>query len=319
MDKGGGELQQPAVKAENLTKKYREFTAVNGINFRIPLQECFGFLGPNGAGKTTTVKMMYGFSPVTGGSLEVLGLDVMRFPREVKARLGVVPQEDNLDPELTVEENLLVYASYFGIPRREAKARAKELLGFVELEEKTGTPVEQLSGGMKRRLTIARALVHRPELLLLDEPTTGLDPQARRLVWQRLRQLKTQGVTMVLTTHYMEEAEQLCDRLVVMERGDVLDEGSPDELIRRHVGREVLELGGAVHRKEEVLAALQGHYREYTVVGEALFLFTSDGPSLWRRLEELPYDFYHRQLRAATLEDVFLKLTGRGLNENGKG
>lgn len=312
-------MQQPAVKAENLTKKYREFTAVNGINFSIPLQECFGFLGPNGAGKTTTVKMMYGFSPVTGGSLEVLGLDVMRFPREVKARLGVVPQEDNLDPELTVEENLLVYASYFGIPRREAKARAKELLGFVELEEKTGTPVEQLSGGMKRRLTIARALVHRPELLLLDEPTTGLDPQARRLVWQRLRQLKTQGVTMVLTTHYMEEAEQLCDRLVVMERGNVLDEGGPDELIRRHVGREVLELGGVVHRKEEVLAALQGHYREYTVVGEALFLFTSDGPSLWRRLEELPYDFYHRQLRAATLEDVFLKLTGRGLNENGKG
>ncbi|MEW5952532.1 MAG: ATP-binding cassette domain-containing protein [Bacillota bacterium] len=301
------------IVAENLYKNYNGLQAVAGISFSVRARESFGILGPNGAGKSSTVSMIYGFSPLSAGRLTVLGLDITRQARTVKARLGVVPQENNLDVDLTVLQNLLVYASYFSIPGPAARARALELLKFFSLEEKAGEKVEKLSGGMKRRLTIARALVNNPEIIILDEPTTGLDPHARHLVWQQMRALKEQGVTIVLTTHYLEEAHQLCDRLLIMDRGVILDEGRPDDLVDRHTGPEVLEAGGGAALKEEILPRIAGLARDHLAMGDTLYLYPRDGQALLAVLQGLPHRFSRLVLRQATLEDVFFKLTGRGL------
>lgn len=318
---------EAVVAAKDLVKRYADFTAVNGVNFSVEHRECFGFLGPNGAGKSSTVKMIYCFSPVTSGELLVLGRDVRGSVREIKARLGVVAQEDNLDPDLTVRENLLVFSTYFNISRKEAVRRADELLHFFGLTEKADTQVEKLSGGMKRRLAIARALINRPELLILDEPTTGLDPQARHMVWQKLRSLKEQGVTLILTTHYMDEASQLCDRLVIMDQGEILEAGTPRGLVAKHIGQEVLELELAPSDRQRILDGLQDSefapvLNGHLVVGDSLFLFTGDGPGLSEAirpvLKNLGAHCTRKFLRQATLEDVFLKLTGRGLDHGGQ-
>lgn len=306
---------QYAVKATNLVKQYNGFNAVDSINFSVNNRECFGFLGPNGAGKTTIVKMIYGLSPITSGQLEVLGLDVTKNIRKIKSRLGVVPQEDNLDPDLTVWENLIIYASYFDIDSREAGKRTAELLNFMELEAKTSTFVEQLSGGMKRRLAITRALINHPELLILDEPTTGLDPQARQLVWQRLRELKNNGVTLLLTTHYLEEASYLCDRLVIMEHGQIIEEGTPNDLVTRHVGKEVLDISPFPNHLTSFLQIVKPYIKGYQEVGNHLLLYSLNTPELLQTIAALPDRFAFQYIRPATLEDVFLKLTGRELKE----
>ncbi|MEW6275675.1 MAG: ATP-binding cassette domain-containing protein [Bacillota bacterium] len=303
------------IVAQNLTKEYNGCLAVRGISFRVKSGECFGFLGPNGAGKTSTVKMIYCFSPVSSGQLTVLGMDVRTQVREIKRRLGVVPQENNLDPDLKVLQNLLVYASFFNLPKNKARTAALELLDFFGLADKADARVDALSGGMKRRLTIARALINRPAVLILDEPTTGLDPQARHMVWQRLRRLKEQGVTLLLTTHYMEEAGQLCDRLVVMDQGEILEEGAPRQLIARHIGAEILEVGFAAAWEKELTRELNGLIRGHQVVGENVFLYPHNGQELLRALQKTPFQFNHQFLRPATLEDVFLKLTGKRLQE----
>ncbi len=303
------------ITARNLVKEYNGLRAVNGINFSVHRQECFGILGPNGAGKTSTVRMMFGFSPITAGELHVLGLDVTHHAREIKARLGIVPQENNLDLDLKVLQNLLVYASFFNIPEREARARALEHLEFFGLSDKLDAKVDHLSGGMKRRLTIARALINNPEIVILDEPTTGLDPQARHTVWQRLRHLRSRGVTIILTTHYLEEAAQLCDRLIIMDHGDILDEGTPGELLERHVGAEVLEIGQGAAAADNLTKQFHNDIRGHLEVGDNLVLYPLNGRELLSRLQNLPQQFDHYLLRPATLEDVFLKLTGRGLKE----
>ncbi|WP_341473971.1 ABC transporter ATP-binding protein [Desulfofundulus thermobenzoicus] len=388
------------VVAEKLTKEFNGRAAVRGIDFAVRARECFGFLGPNGAGKTTTVNMICCFSPVTSGRLTVLGMDVRKHPRQIKSRLGVVPQENNLDPDLKVLQNLLVYAGYFRLPAADARPRAMELLEFFDLADRAGERVDRLSGGMKRRLTIARALINNPEVVVLDEPTTGLDPQARHLVWQRLRRLKERGVTLLLTTHYLEEASQLCDRLVIMDQGEILEEGDPRGLVSRHIGREVVEVGlpggyaqiantpcagqpegrfgtgvpgkddrpeqrgvtlpdfggpdpagggtgkvdppepagTALYRLKEygppgslpgtaewgiepengikmILHRVDSLIRGHLVVGDNIFLFPRDsGQAVLQALQSLPVPFAHLLLRPATLEDVFLKLTGRGLD-----
>ncbi|NHM26853.1 ABC transporter ATP-binding protein [Desulfofundulus sp. TPOSR] len=316
------------IVAEKLTKEYNGKVAVRGIDFRVRHRECFGFLGPNGAGKTTTVNMIYCLSPVTSGRLTVLGMEVQKKPREIKSRLGVVPQENNLDPDLKVLQNLLVYANYFRIPAATARTRAMELLEFFDLADRANDRVDRLSGGMRRRLTIARALINNPDLVILDEPTTGLDPQARHLVWQRLRRLKERGVTLLLTTHYLEEASQLCDRLVIMDRGEILEEGDPQGLVAKHIGREVVEVGlGRMECAEQFQPAVNcddtaamivgrtNHLlRGHLAVGDSLFLFPRDnGQAVLQALQDMPVRFSHLLLRPATLEDVFLKLTGRGL------
>ena len=303
------------ITARNLVKEYNGLRAVNGINFSVHRQECFGILGPNGAGKTSTVRMMFGFSPITAGELHVLGLDVTHHAREIKARLGIVPQENNLDLDLKVLQNLLVYASFFNIPEREARARALEHLEFFGLSDKLDAKVDHLSGGMKRRLTIARALINNPEIVILDEPTTGLDPQARHTVWQRLRHLRSRGVTIILTTHYLEEASQLCDRLIIMDHGDILDKGTPSELLERHVGAEVLEIGQGAAATDTLTKQFHNDIRGHLEVGDNLVLYPLNGRELLSRLQVLPQQFDHYLLRPATLEDVFLKLTGRGLKE----
>jgi lipooligosaccharide transport system ATP-binding protein len=301
------------IQAEKLVKRYGAFIAVDQIDFRVNTQECFGFLGPNGAGKTSTMRMIYGFSPVTDGKLTVLGHDVTKEIRKIKAQIGVVPQEDNLDPDLKILQNLLVYARYFDIPQALAMERARESLELLQLWERRDAQIRELSGGMKRRLMIARALINDPQLLILDEPTTGLDPQARHLVWQKLRYLKSRGVTMLITTHYMEEAAQLCDRLVLMDKGKIIAEGTPAELIARHASREVLELrvsDGAKPRLRHQLAQLQAHSEE---VGDTLYIYTEDGRGLHAQLDLASVD--RVLLRHATLEDVFLRLAGRALQE----
>ncbi len=303
------------IVAENLVKEYNGFPAVRGISFRVCEGECFGFLGPNGAGKTSTVRMIYCFSPVSSGQLTVLGMDVRTQAREIKRRLGVVPQENNLDPDLKVLQNLLVYASFFRLPKNKARLTAMELLEFFGLADKAHERVDTLSGGMKRRLTIARALINKPAVLILDEPTTGLDPQARHMVWQRLRRLKEQGVTLILTTHYMEEASQLCDRLVVMDEGEILEEGEPRRLISKHIGAEILEVGFAAAREREIVRQLNGLIRGYQVVGENVFLYPHNGQELLKALQRMPFQLNHQFLRPATLEDVFLKLTGKKLQD----
>jgi lipooligosaccharide transport system ATP-binding protein len=308
-----------AAHAHGLIKRYGTVPAVDGIDFEIRRQECFGFLGPNGAGKTTTMRMLSCLAHRDGGDLTVLGMDPAVHPRRVKRRIGVVAQETNLDLELTVRENLLVYARYFDIPRREAIRRTDELLAFVQLGDRAGDAVDRLSGGMKRRLQIARALVNEPELVLLDEPTTGLDPQARHLVWERLRALRERGVTLVLTTHYMDEAEQLCDRLVVMDRGRIAREGTPSELILREVGREVLEVRIGPGHATELLARLGSRVSGHQARGEVLNLFTEDAESLFVEARATGVPLELQMVRRATLEDVFLAVTGHLLREDPDG
>jgi len=300
--------------AEQLTKKYGDLLAVDGISLEVQKGECFGFLGPNGAGKTSTMKMIYAVSPITAGRLFVLNLDVVAYPREVKRRLGVAPQEYNLDPDFTVLENLLVYARYFRIPRSDARRRAFQLLEFFHLMEKKDSIVEHISGGMKKRLILARALINEPEILILDEPTTGLDPQARHLIWEKINELKSHGITVLLTTHYMDEAERLCDRLVVMDQGKILAEGKPKVLVRDFIGDEVVELVPSDF--EGALNTLRANSENirFQVVGKKIEILTRDPRGIMPKLlSELETE--NLSLRRATLEDVFLYLTGRELRE----
>jgi lipooligosaccharide transport system ATP-binding protein len=306
------------VSAHELTKTYRSLSipAVAGIDFTVQEQECFGFLGPNGAGKTTTMGMISCRVHRSSGSLSVVGLDPTGNERDVKTQIGVVPQETNLDSSLSVMENLQVYANYCGIPKSVATDRALELLEFVQLSDRVSWHVETLSGGMKRRLLIARALINEPRLLILDEPTTGLDPQARHLVWEKLRDLKRRGVTLILTTHYMDEAAQLCDRLVIMHLGKILVEGAPADLIRTHVAPEVVELTTSSEDALRSLAvSIQDKVPDHEVYGDRVILHTDDGEKLLRSLNEESITYEAATLRQASLEDVFLKLTGRRLEE----
>jgi lipooligosaccharide transport system ATP-binding protein len=304
---------EPLIVARGLEKRFGDFVAVDGIDVEVRPGEAFGFLGPNGAGKSSTMRMIGCVSPRTGGELSVLGLDPERDGPAIRGRLGVVPQEDTLDVELTVRENLLVYGRYFDLPRAVVSARAESLLEFVQLTDRADDQVEPLSGGMKRRLVIARALVNEPELLMLDEPTTGLDPQARHLVWERLYRLKQQGATLVLTTHYMDEAEQLCDRLVVMDRGRIVAEGSPRDLIDSHCTREVLELRFAPGAQADGLAQL-GHLDErIEELPDRLLIYTGDGDDLLADLHHRGVRHEAALVRRSSLEDVFLQLTGRTL------
>jgi lipooligosaccharide transport system ATP-binding protein len=305
-----------AVHARDLTKRYGDRIAVAGIDFEVEPGICFGFLGPNGAGKTTTMKMIYGLATVDGGELTVLRMDANRERRKIKSRLGVVPQETNLDGDLTVRENLLQQARYFGIDEQKAAGRATELLEFSLLSDRADDRIPALSGGMKRRLLISRALMGDPELVVLDEPTTGLDPQARLAVWGALDRLRRRGVTLLLTTHYMEEAERLCDRLVIMDEGRIVTNGKPSDLVRDHVGREVLEL-----RLDEgcdadmLIGSLDGRIQGHDLSERTLMLYAENAEAV---LEQLDHDAYPTEsalVRRATLEDVFLRLTGRSLRE----
>ncbi|MEH0823528.1 MULTISPECIES: ABC transporter ATP-binding protein [unclassified Micromonospora] len=304
---------QPLIQARGLVKRFGDFTAVDGIDVEVRPGEAFGFLGPNGAGKSSTMRMIGCISPPSGGELRILGMDPVRDGPAIRARLGVCPQLDNLDPELTVRENLTTYARYFGVSRAVARARAAELLDFVQLTERADSKVEPLSGGMKRRLTIARALVNEPEIVLLDEPTTGLDPQARHLVWERLFRLKRQGVTLVLTTHYMDEAEQLCDRLVVMDGGRIVAEGSPRALIERHSTREVVELRFAAESQEAFAGKLDGLGERVEVLPDRILLYVTDGDAAVAEVNALGLTPANVLVRRSSLEDVFLHLTGRTL------
>ena len=300
----------PLIEARDLTKRYGEFVAVDGIDFSVERGETFGFLGPNGAGKSSTMRMIGAVSPASGGTLHVLGRDPERDGPEIRSRLGVVPQDDNLDLELDVGENLHVYGRFFGLPRDEIRRRTDELLEFVHLADRRESRVDSLSGGMKRRLTIARALINEPELMLLDEPTTGLDPQARHALWDRLYRLKQRGVTLVLTTHYMDEAEQLCDRLVVMDRAKIVAEGSPRELIERYVEREVVELRFGDRNGGPSLDELADHVE---VLQDRVVIGTDDGDAVVDEVHARGLAPETVLVRRSTLEDVFLRLTGRSL------
>jgi len=299
------------VNIQSLTKRFGEHEVLRGLDLEIPSGVCFGVLGPNGAGKTTTLRALLGLTPVSGGSIRVFDLPMPASGREVRARCGVVPQADNLDPDFTVIENLQVYARYFGLPAASVAGRIRELLAFVELSDRANVPIATLSGGMKRRLTIARALINDPELLILDEPTTGLDPQVRRMIWARLRALREQGKTLLLTTHYMDEAERLCDELVIIDHGRLLERGTPRDLIRRHVEPEVLEVRGKVERAASALSGVSDARIE--LIGDIHYCYTRDARSLLATLEQ------HRELtflhRPTNLEDVFLKLTGHDLRD----
>ncbi len=298
------------IEAHDLKKNYASTVAVNGIRFTVQKGEIFGFLGPNGAGKTTTMKMITCVSPRTSGSLTVLGMDPGEKPAEIKQSLGVVPQETNLDPDFTCHGNLVTYARYFDIPQETAEKKADELLAFVQLQDKRDVAIDKLSGGMKRRLILARALVNDPDLLILDEPTIGLDPQARHLIWERLRLLQAQGKTVVLTTHYLDEAARLCDRLVIMDNGSILVEGAPAELVKRFVGEEIVE----VERSDDVLACLAKAGIHYEITGDMVQVVTESARDVARTLFE---NCRPKKMltRPATLEDVFLKLAGRALKE----
>ncbi|MDD1772681.1 MAG: ATP-binding cassette domain-containing protein [Methanomassiliicoccales archaeon] len=301
----------PAVRAEGLTKKYDDLVAVNGIDFTIDEGECFGFLGPNGAGKSTTMRMIHCGSPVTSGKLEVLGMDVTASPRDIKAAIGVAPQENNLDPDFTVRQNLTVYARYFDIPKNEAMVRADRLLDFMQLSEKKDERIQDISGGMKRRLIIARAMMNDPKLLILDEPTTGLDPQARHLIWERVRELKRNKVTVILTTHYMDEAERLCDRLVIIDHGKIILQGRPRDLIDEVIGTEVVEIDVPTDEMES-FAKEKGWQYERTI--DRLLIYTDEGQHVAADLKGR-FSMSYCLIRNATLEDVFLRTTGRGLVE----
>jgi lipooligosaccharide transport system ATP-binding protein len=305
------------IVARGLRKSFGDFEAVKGIDVEVRRGEAFGFLGPNGAGKSSTMRMIAAVSPVTGGELRILGMDPATDGSAIRGRLGVCPQEDTLDVELNVRDNLYIYGRYFGIPKADVQERVDELLDFVQLRDKEKAKVEDLSGGMKRRLTIARSLINRPDLLLLDEPTTGLDPQARHVLWDRLFRLKQSGVTLVITTHYMDEAEQLCDRLVVMDKGVIVAEGSPLELIRAHSTREVAELRFGVAPEGESHEALAEKIADLgdrvEVLPDRLLVYSQDGEEVIAKVHERGLEPVAVLVRRSTLEDVFLRLTGRTL------
>ena len=306
-------MTEPLVQARGLTKKFGDFVAVDAVDFDIAKGEAFGFLGPNGAGKTSTMKMITTVSPITDGKLTVFGLDPTIDGRAIRQRLGVVPQEDNLDLELTVAENLYVYGRYHDMSRARIRERTGELLEFAQLTDRAKSQVEPLSGGMKRRLTIARALINDPDLVILDEPTTGLDPQARHLLWDRLYRLKQQGATLIITTHYMDEAEQLCDRLVVMDQAKIVAEGSPRQLIAQYAPREVVELRFADGQVDAIAPRLDGVANSSEVLADRVILYTDDAEATQHQLTERNIHPEQVLVRRSTLEDVFLKLTGRRL------
>jgi lipooligosaccharide transport system ATP-binding protein len=310
----------PVIATQNLVKSYpvknsKDFVAVDGISFEVAPGESFGLLGPNGAGKSTTMRMIGAVSTRTSGDLDVLGLDPNRYGPEIRSQLGVVPQENNLDLELKVRENLLVYGRYFGLPRARVARRADELLEFAQLADKASAKVDDLSGGMKRRLTIARALINDPRLLLLDEPTTGLDPQARHILWDRLFRLKEQGTTLLLTTHYMDEAEQLCDRLVIVDKGRIMAEGSPADLIRRYSSREVLEVRFGSTQNAAVADRIQGFGERVDVLPDRILVYSDSGEKELERMTAAGLRPITSLVRRSSLEDVFLRLTGRNLIE----
>ncbi len=304
--------QKTAIHARNLTKRFDEFTAVNGISFDIAEGECFGFLGPNGAGKTSTMKMLSCVSPVSGGDLLVDGKDVRANQRSIKLALGIVSQSDSLDPDLSVLQNLLTYARYFNMSREFANQRAWEALTLFQLEEKARQPIDALSGGMRRRLLIARAMLHSPKILVLDEPTTGLDPQARLLVWDKLNMLKSQGITILLTTHYMDEAAHLCDRLVVMDRGSILVQGMPRALVREHVGEQVVEMRVNLAHMTGIVRRLTDDGIDFEYGGDSLYFYGDSGAALQ---DDTSLNGYEIIRRPGNLEDLFLRLTGRNLRE----
>jgi lipooligosaccharide transport system ATP-binding protein len=308
-----GPLPAPMVEAHGLVKRFGDFVAVDGVDFTIRKGESFGFLGPNGAGKTSTMRMISCISPLSGGSLRVLGLDPTSDGPRIRSRMGLVPQEDSLDTELTVLDNLMIYGRYFDMPRKIIRERADQLLEFAQLTERAHDRVDPLSGGMKRRLTIARALISNPDLLILDEPTTGLDPQARHLLWDRLYRLKQDGVTLVITTHYMDEAEQLCDRLVVMDKGRFAAEGSPRQLIDEYSTREVVELRFAPGAHEEVAPSLVDLAERLEILPDRILLYTDDGDAALAEVARMGHVAVSTLVRRSTLEDVFLRLTGRTL------
>lgn len=313
-------MPAPVIAATDLVKTYRvkgkpDFVAVDGLSFEVAPGESFGLLGPNGAGKSTTMKMIGAVSTRTRGSLKILGLDPDRYGPEIRSRLGVVPQQDNLDGELNARENLYIYGRYFGLPAKVCHQKADELLAFAQLQDKAKSKVDELSGGMKRRLTIARGLINDPRILLLDEPTTGLDPQARHILWDRLFRLKERGTTLVLTTHYMDEAEQLCDRLVVVDHGKIMAEGTPASLIREHSSREVLEVRFGSDRNAEVAPHLEGVGERVDVLPDRILIYTHDGDAALAALAERSLHPVTSLVRRSSLEDVFLRLTGRSLIE----
>jgi lipooligosaccharide transport system ATP-binding protein len=308
-------VPEAVITASSLVKKYKDFAAVDGISFEVAPGESFGLLGPNGAGKSTTMRMVGAVSTRTSGSLSILGLDPDEHGPEIRSQLGVVPQSDNLDSELRVRDNLIVYGRYFGIPRRQVAKRADELLEFAQLSDRAKSRVDDLSGGMKRRLTIARALVNDPRILLLDEPTTGLDPQARHILWDRLFRLKEQGTTVVLTTHYMDEAEQLCDRLVVVDKGTIMAEGSPAALIREYSTREVVEVRFGSERNADVARQIDGIGTRVEVLPDRILIYSDNGEAELAEIIRRGLNPITSLVRRSSLEDVFLRLTGRSLIE----
>jgi len=306
-----GFFVEHVIEAKELKKIFNGVSVVNGISFHVRPGECFGMLGPNGAGKTTTIRMMYGFSPMSGGTLSVFGLPIQDGWRSIRSRIGVCQQENTLDPDLTVQQNLEVFARYFDIPKKEARKRAQALLDFIALDHRKDAKVTELSGGMVRRLVLARALINNPALLILDEPTTGLDPQSRHQVWERLEGLRAKGLSIVLTTHYMDEASRLCDRLIIMDHGRILVEGAPVDLIRSHVGKDVIEV---VNPDDALRTFVTSAGISHEDLGQRLIVYGREGDQLFQRVGR---EFCHEgcSLRAASLEDVFLKFTGRGLRD----
>ena len=307
--------REPMIVAKNLTKTYKDFVAVDGINFEVKKGESFGLLGPNGAGKSTTMRMIASTSTRTSGELTILGKDPNKSGPEIRAHLGVVPQQDNLDRELKVWENLMVYGRYFGLSRKFLKGKIEELLDFAQLQEKRNNKTEELSGGMKRRLTIARGLINEPEILMLDEPTTGLDPQARHILWDRLFRLKEKGVTLVITTHYMDEAEQLCDRLVVMDKGKIMAEGTPANLIKEYSSKEVLEVRFGSQNNAAAAKKLANVGDRIEVLPDRILVYSANGEKELEKITKLGLNPITSLVRRSSLEDVFLRLTGRTLVE----
>ena len=302
---------QTVVEARNLTKAFSDLVAVDGISFDVFQRECFGILGPNGAGKTTTIRMIYGFSPLTHGSLRIFGADTATELRTIKSRIGVCQQDNNLDPDLTVRQNLEVFARYFDIPTKDAAQRAEKLLQFIALDHRVDAKVTELSGGMMRRLVLARSLINEPDLLILDEPTTGLDPQSRHQVWEKLEKLRTRGMTILLTTHYMDEAFRLCDRLVIMDHGRILVEGKPSNLVRQYVGQNVLEIAEPT---DDLRSYVRSQGLKHEDLEHRLIIYGQESDQLFQHVSKA-YCSEGCILRMATLEDVFLKLTGRALRE----
>jgi len=306
-------MSEKLIRARSLTKKFGDFVAVDSVDFEVAKGESFGFLGPNGAGKTSTMRMIGAVSPITSGDLSVLGLDPMTQGPQLRSRLGVVPQENNLDEDLSVHDNLLIYGRYFDLSRAVIRDRIDELLDFVQLTEKRDATISALSGGMKRRVIIARGLINEPDLFILDEPTTGLDPQARHVLWDRLYRLKQQGVTLIITTHYMDEAEQLCDRLVVMDKGRIVAEGSPSELIEEHTPRDVVELRFPVGVLETITGRVEDLSEHTEILADRALVYTNDAEHLIAAIAESDMEPETVLARRSSLEDVFLHLTGRTL------